>query len=727
MILSLGACKKNEAVKAPPPPVAGQAPASVPTAPVTPPAVKIPGRSAEQRAAQLGFVQYLPQDTEVVMSFHQGLKAVDRVKSSQFWKLLQSELGLGGTSTGEGAATEPTRIGRLLGTEFTLAMGKTAGTQAAQVLTAYRRMGYFQMRLLAKTFAGACQSGDVAAMKQVGAQPYSAELLKELLADPESGITLVERLKMPPLYLAFRTPAAQREAASQQLAALVANLGMLGEVVESVSIEKAGQKFTGHKVSGAKIAEVLAMDREQMDQLLEPAKIDQLFAAIAKKDLVVVSGSLGEYSILFVGSSIEDLNLAATPAQSLVASDCLAFSDAYATKELTAVMYGQKSAIDALQAAAGGLSDMAIGLRDGLAGAEGLGDTRNLETLLRTVGERESALRKLITNESIGIAAFFEDGFKIESYGGSDNGGVDWKASNKLASLGDSEGVVMFANMTTEAAYDEKARAYMEVLMETAYAMAMKVAECKVQDAKIAQFKQMAMLFDSQFRPDAVAMWDAFSGDFGGGLGRERACIMDLSGSVPALPGIPQAVVDSGKFPRISIVAPVADRAKLAASWQKINASATSVLGKISEMAEQTIPMQKPISSEKDGFTTWFFSLPFFNDDFMPSVTVGDKWFAASTSKKQALDLVQMAAKGSESQTGLSFRLNFKALQKFSRETLKSVDQNSAAIFSNGAVPTDEMAKAARIIEAMKDLDQFTVHVRREGGALRSSIHFKTR
>ena len=158
---------------------------------------------------------------------------------------------------------------------------------------------------------------------------------------------------------------------------------------------------------------------------------------------------------------------------------------------------------------------MAAGLRDGLAGAEGLGDTRDLEALLRMVGEREAALRKLAGNDALGIAAFFEDGLKIESYGGTDNGAVDWKAANQLAALGDSADVVMFANMTKEAAYDGKARAYMEALVETAYAMAMKVSEVKVEDDKMANFKAMAKMFDTTFRPDAVALWEAFSGDFG--------------------------------------------------------------------------------------------------------------------------------------------------------------------------------------------------------------------
>ncbi len=765
MVLSLGACDKKEDVKAPAPaPVAGVEKPAVVAPPGTPaPVTKGVALSPEERAAKLGFVKYLPPDTEVVMAFHNGLKTANRVTSSKLWKLLQEQMMGGGMGVApdegmvpgdgqgmkeddfqlpEGEQDEAARKfealatddveevdgpAALFGTEFTVALGKSVGEQTANLVTTYRRMTYFQMRTLAKAFAAAAKAGDFESVEQAFSSQYGPEMFKDLLADGESGVGMFERMKMPPLYIAFRTSEAARPAASQQLTGLLANLSSLGEMVEPVEIDAAGQKFAGHKISGAKIAEMLGQDREEIDKMLDSAVVDKTLAAIAKKDLVVVSGVVGDYAVLFVGSSVEDLKLAATPAQSMVGSDSLAFCDAYAAKDLAAVIYGQKGALEKMVAASGGLADMAAGLRDGLAGAEGLGDTRDLEALLRMVGEREAAIRKLVGIESLGMAAFFEEGLKIECFGGSDNGAVDWKASNKLAVLGESENVVMFANMTMEAAYDEKARAYLEVLMETAYALAMKVSEVKVEDEQMAKFKEMAKMFDTQFRPDAVALWEAFSGDFGGSLGHERACVMDLNGAVPAIPGLPQAVVDQGKFPRISLVAPVTDRAKLASSWQKMNTSITSILGKVSEMTGEKIPMQKPISSEKDGFTTWFFSLPFFSDDFMPSVTVGDKWFVASTSKNQALDLVNKATKGGASTTGLNFTMNFDALRKFSSETLKMLDKNSAAIFGEGTIPADKMEKAGQLIDALADLDKLTVHARREGGMMRASIHLKIR
>jgi len=763
-------------------------------------------------------MKHLPQDTEIVMSFHNGSKSVDRVKSSKIWKLIEGEMGMGGMGMGpmdgaeppmgnekfelpeggeegtsnesgitdpsglmlvstegkvpwnapvagvqlaateepaqgvgrdfapagapiEGAAVggiiggaagdveevEPAGPAALFGTEFTIALGKSTGVQTANLTKMYSRMGYFQMRSLAKALAASAKSGDFSTMEQAMEEQYGPQLVKDLAADPESGIALLDRMKMPPLYLAFRTTDKERSGAAQQISALLANLAFMGEIIEPVSVEKAGAKFEGVKISGVKISETVKAAREDLDAMLDAATVDKLIAAIAKNNLVVASGTLGEYVVLFVGSSIDDLAIAENPGQSLAASDALAFCDAYATKDLAAVIYGQKDALDKMSSSTGGFSDIATGLRDGIAGAEGLGDTRELEALLRMVADREAALKKLASNETLGMVAFFEEGLKIECFGGTDAGAVDWKSPNKLAALGNSEDLAMFLNVTSDAACDKKMREFAEILVETAYATTKKVAELPIADEDMAQFKQMFKLFDSDFRADGVALWSAFSSDFADSVGSESALILDLNGSVPTIPGVPKAIIEGGKFPRATIITPVTDRAKLAGSWDKMNTTTTGILAKISKMVGQEIPMQKPMSSEKNNCTTWFFTLPFMNDDFVPSVTVGDKWFAASTSKNQALDLIAKAEKGGETRTGVYFSMNFKALQKFSKETLKLMEKNAENLLGADAPTADDNQKIGKAIDAMDEFDKLTVHARREGGAMRTSIHFKTR
>ena len=739
MALGLGACKKKEEPKAPP------AVAEAPSKATPPPAadVKLSKLSAEERAARLGFARHLTQDTEVVLAYYNGTKTVNRVKATKLWKLVEGLMG-GGEAGAPGddqkmddaevpdagkdpvAADAPMGPAALFGSEFTLALGKSAADQTGNLLTLNRRISYFQMRALARAFAAAVKAGDASSLGDTFSNRYGPELMQDVIKDPQSGIALLEKAKMPPVYLAFRTKEADRAAAAQQVAAMVANVGMLGEMVEPVEIENSGHKFEGFKILGSKISATLAEDREGMEKELDAATVDQLLAALAKKDLVIVSGTVGDYVLLFIGGSVDDLKLAGDAGKSLVASDALAFSDAYASKDLAALVYGRKQAMETLVSTAGGLADITNGLRDGLAGADGIGDTRDLEAMFQIVAEREAALRKLAGIDAVCTVAFFEDGLKIESAGGSDNGMVDWKSPNKLGHLGDSDDVVLFADMTTDASYDEKARAYAEALLETAYAMTMKVAEAPMKSEQMTQFKEMATMFDGKFRPDMLALWDAYGKDFHNSLGHERALVVDLKGSAPAVPGLPQAVVDSAKVPRVSLIAPVTDRAKLAASWDKMNGTLTGTLAKISELTGKKIPMQKPISSEKDGNTTWFFPMPFFTDDFLPSVTVGDKWFAASSSKNQALDLIAQANAGGETRDGFWLSMNFKALEKYSKETYKLVDENAEAL-TGSPLPEDRKKLIKNSTAILGDLDKLTIHARREGAVLRSSVHFKTR
>lgn len=714
--------------------------------------VVVPQIGVAERAAKLGFARHLPQDTELVVSYYNGSKTAERLGNSKIWKLVQKQLGVGGAAMfGPGdfdiddedlemldneqddsvdltdaATDEPAGPAALFGSEFTLALGKTSGTQTGRLLTFYSRAGYFQMRNLARSFAAAVKSGDASLLSESLDSSYGPALIQDLLKDAESGMPLLEKAAMPPIYMAFRSNPADRASAAQQIAAMVENLGMLGEMAEPVSVENAGNKFEGYKIPGSKITASMAEDRESMEENLDAEMVDQLLAILAKKDLVILSGTVGDYVLLFIGPSLDALELAAAPEQSMVANESLAFTDAYASKELAALVYGQKEAMDTLITTAGGLTNMTRGLRDGIAGADGLGDTRDLETMFQIVADREIALRKLVSNEATGTVAYFEEGLKIEAYGGTDSGMFNWSGPNQLSHLGDMQDVVLFLNATSDAQYSEKSRAYLEALMETGYALTMKIAEAPLEGEELAGIKEMVTLFDTKFRPEMVALWDAFGDDLGASLGHESALVIDLKGSAPAVPGIPQPVLDNAKIPRISWISPVTDRAKLSASWDKMNTTITGTLAKISEMTGMDIPMQKPISSERNGNTSWFIAVPFLTDDFLPSVTVGDEWFAASTSKNHALDLIAQATAGGEARTGVWFQMNFRALHHYAEETYKLADKHAAELMD---APLDAKQKQMMesVIDILGDLDKLTVHTRREATGLRSSVHLKTR
>ncbi len=773
VVLSVGACKKKEEASAP----------TVPTKVVEGvkeaikeviPEVKVTKASAEERAAKLGFAKYLPQDTEVVIALHNGTKNVNRVKASKLWKMIENEMGLGlgeldgaGMGEVEEAAVEAAEAAAaemgepadanpdpeepadavdanlevpkedaaedamspevLLGEEITLAMGKTTGEQLANLITVNRRYYYYQFRYMARVFAEAAKTGDGEAALTSLSESMTQELIKDLVKDPQAGITALEKANMPPIYAAIKVKdQKKREAAAQQLSGQMAMMGMMGEMVEPISAEQAGAKFEGFKISGAKIAEQLGSMREMAKEMVDEATIERAISAVAKKDLVILHGTVGDHIVFFTGGSIDAFKLDVDPSKSLVGSDALAFADSYLSKDLATLVYGEKKGVDTLVSAGGGIADLVNGLRDGIAMSDGLGDTRDLESLFQIVGEREAAMRKFAGNESLGMVAFLEEGLKIESHGGYDSGMLDWKAPNKLAHLGKSEGVAMFANYNADAAFDKSARAYLESLFETAYAITVKVTESPIKSAEFDQFKEGFKLFDTKFRPEAAALWDAFSNDFSSSLGSEKAWVIDFNGAAPAIPGIPQKVVDEAKAPRISMISPVADRAKLAASWDKMNTALTSALVKMGEISGNQIPMQKPMSTEKNGNATWFFPMPFFNDDFLPSVTVGDKWFVASTSKNQSLELIDKANTVGDASNGLTIFIDFKTIEKYSKEIYKVVDENAEEI--NGAPLSDSDKKEIdQVLSVLSNFDKLSIHGRRENSELRTSVHFKVR
>ncbi len=772
LLMGLGACGKKEQpaeTGSPTPPETVETVAE--TTPVPEPVIpELPEADAPDRIAKIGFAKHLPSDTEALVSFYNGAKHVERIQTLKAWTLLTDSImgGFGGgmdefefemededfpgpdleieqeDETGDEdfpfpeedpddleMGMEGAGPGLLLGTEVTVAFGKTSGEQLGHLLTFNNRSGYFQMLGLTRALARAAQENDPDVLTDETDAMWS-EIFPGLLNDPESGLDLLARTNVPPVYIAFRTTEEQQEIAAQQVASSVEMMEMFDEIAEPLEIERNGSPFIGYKISGAAISESMEEElRPSMEESMDPATVDRLLEVISQKDIVVVSGVLGDYVVLFIGGSEEDLRFADDAGESLAGSSALDFADAYADKDLVALAYGEKNALHTLTKAAGGLSQMARGIRDGLSGSEGLGDTRDLEALLQLVVEREATVLNFTTTETSGVAAFIEEGLKIESHGGSDSGAIDWKTPLKLAHLGDSDEVVFFANMASDAAYSAAASAYFDSLLETAYAMTLKASRLPFESGEMTSFKEWSTRFDEEFRVDAAALWEALSGDFPAGLGTEGAVVMDLQAAMPAFPGLPQEVVDHAKFPRISMIAPVTDRSKLSESWEKINGSSTSLLAKISEITGKDIAMQRLLSSERNAFTSWFFPVPFSHDDFIPSVTLSDEWFAASSSRLQALALLEKIPAGNEDRTGLWIRANFRAVRQFAADTLQVVEDHADAIFKDLPEQKENFEEnkpqIRELIGILDDFDQLTIHSRMENEGLRTSIHFKTR
>ncbi|MEK7952434.1 hypothetical protein [Luteolibacter soli] len=721
--LVLGSCEKKEQAAVPPAPAeAAKAPVAAPAeAPPAAPVVKAltPG----ERASMLGIVGHLSKDTESAMALYDGKDIVKRLKSLKSWEFIK-ELAKeeDGTDIEADMAEGAEEAGKFLGQEIFLATGKGTVPQVANLVKLGQRSNYYQMRVMAQAFAAGAKSGDFSGMDSASEQVMMS-MAKEI--GKEMGI--VETAAMPPTLIGVKAQDAEALAMAQQELSngLDGLMQMLGEAAKPLEFTKGGVAFKGYKLAGSFLAEQMEAGRQEMEQTLEPADVDRLIKAVKTKNLAIAQGALGDYLMLFVGDNEEACPLADKVEDSLAANDAISFVDGYKGKKLAGFLYGDQGIVKA--GVVGNFKDMALGIRDGLAGAEGLGDTRELASLLELVGEKEDALVALAKADTVGGLVVLEDGVKFELFGGVDHGAMDSTAAHKLANLGSTDDVLLFGNWVADKEYAKRAGECGEALVETAYAIAEKVAGVKVEDSEeFAQFQQGFALFNEKFRADTIAMWDALS-VAGTGLGNETAIVIDLKGSVPPFPGVPQELVDGGRFVRASMISPVTDRAKLKDSWTKVDGSLKNVFKTVSELAGEDIPKQTPMSSKEGDFTTWFVPTAVFGD-FVPSVTVSDKWFVASTSKAQALDLAASAEKAAGDRKGAWMELDFDTLRKFTGDWVNQLEKNGEAVLGDKFEKfKEDLPRIKKGLAAFEEFDQLSVYERREGGKLRNTVHFKVR
>jgi len=723
--MAIVSCRKTPPAPVTPPGSATPAApgAATPEAPIAPPVSVNPN----ERATKFGFAQMLPQDTETLLLVQKGADAMKRFQGSKLYSFIKSQNpAVEGIVDGDDSdGVKPLDI---LGQEFFLATGKSTGEQTGNLVRFSDRQSYFQIRNVVSMLISSL-TGEEPDLSMLSEEGTAIDLIK----DPQSGLALLKKSEMPPVYIGCKTTPENREKVLETFNGLTANLAVVGAAVEEVKFEVEGKSFSGSQIVGKKLVEDLQANQamvERMQESLDEDTIKDLWEVVAQKNLIVVTGVVNDYVVLFVGSRKEDLKFAPSPSESLAASDALAFVDPFLAKNPVAVAYSDKGVLDGAMLS-NGISTIAQGLRDAI-GGNGKVDTREIEALLDVIGEREKELTKMVETSTFGAVAMFDEGFKIETFGGSNSPNIQSSITNRMGDLGNSKDTAIFMNWTSNPVYGIKFNAYLESIVETSYAVAKNISTWEVEDNEsFLQFQQGFAMFEENFSDDSVKLWEAISQDMSDGLGNESAMVVDLNGEMPPLPNVPQELVKAGKFPRVSMVKPVKDRTKLASSWETMNASGEGIMKQISAMMQSDQAMPKPMSSKENNLTTWFFSGPLFTDDFAPSVTLDDKWFVLSTSKKHAVELAQKAETSNSGKTGAYMIVKFDALRTCAEHWLKAVDANKEEIFKDNESAAEDFTANQKLIKdglnAFSELEEMTLHTREESGKDRTTFHLKTR
>lgn len=711
---------------------------------------------ARHRADALGFARHLPADVEGLISVHRAADLVSGLRELDLWKTFGDDLGdaagpppeamddedfsdLEGIMHEEEFAAPAPMMSPLemLGSEVTLALGKGGGERLAAWLRFNDRASHYQMRNLAAILSqqprhhGNPSLGSLSMLSAFFGALSDPGIYADLAQDREA-IQALDAFRLPPIYLAVRAEGDAVNDVHAILSEPVRSLAGLGEIVAPVEITRAGATFQGHRLIGEAFAASMAEARESMVEQFGEEVFERFIGFLKSRDLVAVSGTVGGYAVLFFGASEDEFQLADSPETALTHGSSLAFADPHLDHPLIALVHGGKTLVEQLTLGAGGLAEMALGLRDGFASNDRDARNRDLVALLDLVAERERALRALATQEATDIVLVDDGGPRLEARGGT-SGMLDYAAPARLAALGDDPDAVIFLNWCVDPRYSQRSLDYSEALLETGYALALRLVDSP-QDSAAPAYDQMAMIrqsigvFTSDFRTDVVDLWHAIAHDMRAGLGREAAIVVDFSGTVPVLPGAAKPLAGVAGAPRIAYLAQVQDREKLAAAWQTLHASGGRIAARVAKMNQQEFAMPNPIRSESNGFSSWFLPLPFFDDEFLPSVTLNDSWFAVGTSRNQSLELAhRLDALEPHEGGGMRFAVHFPRMVEAQRRQLASLREKRDAILETGEIDADEFDETLRHLESLilglGDFGKMEGRWWREDGVHRTSIH----
>lgn len=687
----------------------------------------------EERAQKLGFAKHIPKDVSSFEAFYNGRKAFDQMLGSPMGKFLAERLSDEGMEMSDLLEDEEflTQIASYSEEYFT-AYGAGTGESFEVGMHFLERLLYFQART-------GMFVGDAMVREDGDFSPDSPKVFMDgpLKGAPKELIKMMADFNMPSFYQGAKVSDPEaRVMVAEQMEQALSMVGMLEDVVEPVSFKRAGSDFSGYKLVGKACSDMMEEDDiEQLQEVFEIEDINAFRKTLSEKNLVIASGVVGDYVLLFVGASEENFVLVDTIEESVCANEKMAFIDDYLKKDILVAGFSDES----VQKSVGSIGSLGYrmvgslskGMRDGLGEASSLGDTQDIEVLLESLEQQGKELSSQFAMSDCGYVAYLEEGLKMEVFGGSNMPALELDQTATLSSLGEGGETLLFANWTNDKDYNQKVMEYVDSLGETAYMVVKRVAALDIDDPDFNQFKEGFGMFDGSFRKDALGIWQALRGDMSVGMGAESALVIDMNGSLPKVPGVPATLLEQGKMPRISYVSTVDDRSKLQASWKQINQSAENILKVVSEMAGEEIPMQVPMSSEKNELKTWFVPIPMQNDDFVPSVSVSDKLFFASTSKTFSEGLAEKFKSGSEdARKGAWMHVDFKVFNNYAKQWLELVDSNAEELIESESMREDFKSNKPMIenaLEAIGSLDEMTMHTRNEGGKSRVSFHLKTK
>ena len=621
-------------------------------------------------ADRLGLAGRVVGDVEFCISSVQLKKHAEALHSSRWWGQIQAFV--------EDKMPTPDKASGFTVEEAFLAFGK----DSVKSLVLLRQLN----DLYNETAYRGMMSGG--ALAGLGTSFDAKKLTEAALRDPEvleSLILLLERFEMPPMMIGVASP--EPEQVLKRISDLLHLSDWLGDAPQSRIVTAQGEKITVNEIA---MDQVLTTDRRQ--QWLEaitkavpgitPETKDRIargLEVLARKKWVLALGLGAQRAYVAVGKSKDQIRLATSVEDSLLARPELRMLDAHAQKGLGLIACWDGVFWDVLQ------SDQPFQpiVRGLLAGLQSekifAGMARALEPAAVELAAAERAFYHCEHTNGAAVA-WWDGGVQVESMGGFSTADTAALAQTSQFTALLEEPELVFG-MSGQGSSTGAGRAYFEAWMRAVHATAQELVKAGVGgEQSAAMFK----LVDHAVLPSVIGLYDSTKTIWQKALSGDGAFILDVGGKMPQLPGLPPGG-DAVPLPRFASVHGIKNRELIGVSWQNMETALHQLLKSVP--TPQPIELPKAMIKRSGDLTSYMYELPFDSRELAPCVTLNEKLFMLGTSRVQQTHLAELLKQPAVSPaTGMRIKLSFAKLRQFLKAFAAVRAQNGGALELNAAL-----------------------------------------
>ncbi len=421
------------------------------------------------------------------------------------------------------------------------------------------------------------------------------------------------------------------------------------------------------------VTETYRESLEKATKDMAPRRREQLLSELTRHPLHILVRQQGNALIVAICEDPQELKLAASPAESLLATNKLAPCDANLAKRMIAAAHVSPE-LSAIGNAVN--SQPTINLANGVSAA--FSRLAEVEPANKEAYEKAAAavsfmgaeLQKLI--RPISHPAFMQmwcDG-DLHLTATCDAQGCSFRPGVlRLASLADAPKTSLYAESTPlqTGINPPDGEAVIDAMFSLAEGISLTLAG---EDRRQAEGALTAV---RSFAPELRSL-AAAGATVCDGLNGQLAFVMDSAHTpLPPIGGAKTGI--HAEAPRFAIYAGVDDRSKLGRGWDALKAGAAQVAVKLGAPAELVNLL--PITEKQAGAaTSYSVTLPFFTQDAVPSVAVTDTGMALGSSVNLTTQVAESAT-GTTPFAGAAFALKFEPLARTLRSLATALDHDA--------------------------------------------------